>query len=557
MKNTDRRQVPGSFARYLFPIVWSMIVSLFIFSTVWAAAPKPSVKNQPKKTEVKTSGEIKPQYGGVFRTVMAADPRSLDPHMEVSVGTTLVTLNTYNNLLRFNPEMTGWELELAESLKQINPTTYQFRIHKGVRFHDIPPVNGRELTSADVKYSIERMAGLYGKKPDFKHRWYFENKIKAIETPDQYTLVIKTFEPYAAFLKHLSSPWCAIVPKEAVDHFGDLKNEAIGTGPFILREFVKGSHITLVKNPHYWKKGLPYLEGIHFKVMPDPSSVLTSFLAGRLDGTAAYHHQIETITRQAPDTRIEMLPGTHMWVLRVQPWIEGTKPLKPPFDNRKVRQALAMAIDKKKLLQLAWGGNGSMGIGVIPSVMEDSLKEADQMKYNPQKARQLLAEAGYPKGFKVELLTWTQEYMKIPAQIIKEMLKEVGIEVTMVFLEQAQYFNRTYRFDYDLSLHITTAGVDPEDWLVPYFGPLEESTVYKWSNPEIWKMIQEQSRITDIKKRKALIRLIQKKIMEDAPFVCLYTQTRFSVIKPYVHVLKRYKLDYQPLYGEHLWMEKH
>jgi peptide/nickel transport system substrate-binding protein len=212
------------------------------------------------------------------------------------------------------------------------------------------------LTSADVKYSIERVAGLHGKKTDFKHRWYFENKIKSIETPNKYTIIIKTVEPYAAFLRHLSSPWCAIVAKEVVDQFGDLKTQAIGTGPFILKEFVKGSHLSLTRNPDYWKKGLPYLDGIHFKIMSDPSSVLSAFIAGRLDGTAAYHHQIETLKKETPDTLIESLPGTHLWVLRVQPWIEGQKPLKPPFNSKKVRQALAMAIDKKKLLNLAWGG---------------------------------------------------------------------------------------------------------------------------------------------------------------------------------------------------------
>jgi peptide/nickel transport system substrate-binding protein len=495
IKMAGKKPVRQFFERSLWPMVLSIVFSMTFVSVAIGATKQPQPKKPTTAAEV-----VKPQYGGIFRTVMAADPRSLDPHMEVSVGTTLVTLNTYNNLLRFNPEMTGWELELAESMKQIDDSTYQFKIVKGVRFHNIPPVNGRELTSADVKYSIERLAGQYGKKTDFKHRWYFENKIKSIETPDKYTLIIKTIGPYAAFLKHLSSPWCAIVAKEVVDQFGDLKTQSIGTGPFILKEFVKGSHLTLVKNPDYWKKGLPYLDGIYFKIMSDPTSVLSAFIADRLDGTAAYHHQIETITKESPGTIIERLPGIHMWVLRIQPWIEEKKPLKPPFDNKKVRQALAMAIDNKKLLKLAWGGNGTVGVGVIPPVLEDSLKETDQVKYNPQKARQLLSEAGYPNGFSVELLTWNQEYMSIPAQIIKEMLKEVGIEVKMTFLEQAQYFNRVYRFDYDLALHITTAGVDPEDWLVPYFGPLEESTVYKWSNPEIWKLIQKQSKIMDVKK---------------------------------------------------------
>ncbi|MBI4766694.1 MAG: ABC transporter substrate-binding protein [Deltaproteobacteria bacterium] len=552
MKMTKRKQGLQFGERFLWPMVLSVIFLMILVSVAMAATKQP----QPKK-QTKAADAIKPQYGGIFRSALSADPRSLDPHMEVSVGTTLVTTNTYNNLLRFNPEMTGWELDLAKSMKQIDDTTYEFKIHQGVFFQNIPPVNGRELTSEDVKYSIERMAGVHGRKNDFKHNWYFAGKIKSIETPDKYTIIFKTIEPYASFLRHLSSPWCAIVPKEVVDKFGDLKTRAIGTGPFILKEWVKGSHFTLVKNPGYWKKGLPFVDGIHFKVMPDPSSVLSAFIAGRLDGTSTYHQNIETIKKAAPDTVIETFPSVHMFVLRIQPWIEGEKPLKPPFDNKKVRQALAMSIDKKKLLKLAMGGHGRLGIGPIPPVLEYSLKESDQVKFNPQMAKKLLAEAGYPNGFSVELLTWNLPYMTAPVQVIQKMLKDVGIEAKLTLLELAQYLNRAYRFDYDLSFHVTTAGVDPEDWLTPYFGQVNESTVYKWSNPEIWKMIKKQSNILDVKKRKALIRNIQLKLLEDSPFVCLYTPIRFSVRKPYVHALKRYKLDYQPLYGEYLWMEKH
>jgi len=503
------------------------------------------------------SAEKKPQYGGIFRFSMPADPRSLDPHQETYGATTIITFNAYNNLLRFNAEMTGWELDLAESVKQIDDLTYEFKIRKGVRFHKVPPVNGRELTSEDVKYSIERVSGLHGKKTDFKHRYYFEDKIKSIETPDKYTIIFKTVEPYAPFLLYISSPWCPIVAKEVVDQHGNLKNVAIGTGPFILKEFVKGSHITMEKNPDYWKKGLPYLDAINIKIMSDPSSVLSAFIAGRLDGTGAYHHQLETLQKEAPETIIERLEGTHMWVLRVQPWIEGKKPLKPPLDNIKVRQAIAMAIDKPKLLKLAWGGFGTVGIGPVPPIFADSLKEADQVQYNPKRAKQLLAEAGYPNGCSMELLTWNLPYMTAPAQVLKEMLKEIGIEVKLTLLEQAQYFNRAYRFDYELSLHIMTAGVDPEEWLIPYFGPLDESTFYKWSNPELWKLIKDQSRILDVKKRKAMVTDIQKKVMDDASHVFLYTQFRFLIRKPYVHLIKRYVLDFQPIVGELYWMEKH
>ncbi len=541
-----------------------MILGIILSMVLVSAAPaqmKKSLTDKAKKIEKtqqakKQKAAVKPQYGGIYRTTQPTDPRSLDPHQETYGATTAITVNTNNTLLRTNPELTGWELDLAESVKQIDDTTYEFKIHKGVRFHNVPPVNGRELTSEDVKYSIERVMGMHGKKTNFKHRYYFEGKIKSIETPDKYTVIFKLTQPYAPFLKYIATPWAAIVAKEVVDKYGDLKSVAIGSGPFILKDFVKGSHITLVKNPNYWKKGLPYLDGITFKIMSDPASVLSAFIAGRLDGIGLYFFQLDTIKKEAPDALISENPGTHMWVLRVQPWIEGKKPLKPPLDNKKVRQAISMAIDKTKLLKLAWGGFGTVATGPVPPVYPDALPPADQVKYNPEMAKKLLAEAGYPKGFTIELLTWNLPYMTAPAQVLKEMLKQVGIDLKLTLLEQPQYFNRAYRFEYELSLHIMTAGVDPEEWMIPYFGPLDESTFYKWSNPELWKLIKEQQQILDVKKRNALIREIQLKIMDDATHTFLYTQTRFGALRPYVH-RTFYLLDYQPLVGETYWMEKH
>jgi ABC-type transport system substrate-binding protein len=290
--------------------------------------------------------------------------------------------------------------------------------------------------------------------------------------------------------------------------------------------------------------------------MSDPASVLSAFLADRLDGVSAQHYQVSTIQKEAPKTIIDRLPGTHMTILRCPPWIEDKKPLKPPFDNVKVRQAIGLAIDKKKLLKIAEGGFGSVAVGPVPPPIIYALPESDQVKYNPEKARKLLAEAGYPKGFSAELLTWNLPYMAGPAQVIKEMLKEVGIDIKLTMLETAQYFNRVYRFEYEMALHVMTAGNDPEEWLVPYFGPLEESTYYKWSNKELWKLIKEQSSIMDPKKREAAIKEIQRKVMEDAPNLFLYTRTRFLARNPRVYIKTRYLLDYQPLYGELVWMEK-
>jgi peptide/nickel transport system substrate-binding protein len=249
-------------------------------------------------------------YGGTLRTQEPAI-RSLDPHMETAAATTDFANIVYNGLLRLTQNMQGKELDLAESWRQIDYLTYEFKLRKGVRFHDIPPVNGRELTSADVKYSIERISGKYGKKSNFKHRYYFEDKLASIETPDKYTIIFKTKKPYAPFVNYISSPWTMIVPREAVEKWGNLKTKAIGSGPFMLKEYVKGSHVSFVKHPKFFKKGLPYLDAINIKFMPKPTTFLAAFLAGKLDVSGLYFFQVPTVKEKAPESKVYERPGTY------------------------------------------------------------------------------------------------------------------------------------------------------------------------------------------------------------------------------------------------------
>ena len=258
-----------------------------------------------------------------------------------------------------------------------------------------------------------------------------------------------------------------------------------------------------------------------------------------------------------PEVDITVTQSAHTWILRCPSWIEGQKPLEAPFNKKKVRQAIAMAIDKEKLLNLSWGGFGTIEVGPVPSLFKQhALDEADQFPYDPVLAEKLLHEAGYPNGFSTELTTWNLPYMTKPAQLIQYMLKKVGITVHLNILEMAQYFDRAYRYDLEMSLHVSTAGFDPEEYLVPYFGPLEQSTYYKWSNKEIWRMIKKQSGILDEKQRAAYIKEIQRKLLDDAPILFLYSQDRFTATKPYVHP-KYYAHDTQLLVCETYWIEKH
>ena len=188
---------------------------------------------------------------------------------------------TYNALLKFNHDGTKILPDLAETWEQKDDVTYVFRLRQGVKFHNVPPVNGRELTSEDVKYSIERqMTNQPGK---FQHAYFFLDKLASIQTPDKYTIVFKTKEPYAPFLNYIASPWTVIVAREVVEKHGDLQRHAIGTGPFIMQEYRREQEAVFVKNPNYFKKGLPYLDEVRLQYVIDPVAATAAFRGQQTD----------------------------------------------------------------------------------------------------------------------------------------------------------------------------------------------------------------------------------------------------------------------------------
>jgi len=500
-----------------------------------------------------SSAAEKPRSGGMLRYHILP-PRSLDPHMEASSSTPQIVNNVYSQLIKQDLDMNSYILDLAESWKRTDDLTYIFKIHKGVRFQNIPPVNGRELTSEDVKYSIERLGGMHGNKIEFRHRYYFEGKLASIETPDKYTIIFKTKAPYAPFLNYLASPWACIVPKEAVEN---LKGKAIGSGPFILKEFVRGSHALLEKNPNYFKKGLPYLDQIHIKIMSDETALLSAFLAGELDMAELPESKIPTAKKEIPNAGIVMGDTFFMRGLRFRPWTEGPSPVKPPFNDIRVRKAICLAIDKKKVLQMAHEGYGKIQVGPVPNWPPYSLPESDQIEYNPKKAKNLLTEAGYPNGFSAEMPTWNYPSMNKAAQTIQEMLKEVGVNIELKPMELAQLTNLTRNMNYDIGFLPWASGVDPEDFLTGYFGNLESAVHFKWNNKEIIQMTEEQSKILDKEKRVAAIHKIQRKVLEDAPMVLIYTQPLFMVYKPYVHPKTLHRNGNARFsFAEKIWMDK-
>jgi peptide/nickel transport system substrate-binding protein len=193
-----------------------------------------------------------PKTGGTLRVHMGGSPRSLDPHFDTFPFNTAITDNTNERLLKWATDFSAIETELADAMpEQADPLTFTFKIKSGINFHDVAPVNGRAFTAEDVKYSIERQSTDEAGK--FQHAYFFLNKLESIETPDESTVVFKTKAPYAPFLSYMASPWTLMIAREAVEEFGDLTEHAVGTGPFMFKEWQKDVKIDIVKNPNYWQ----------------------------------------------------------------------------------------------------------------------------------------------------------------------------------------------------------------------------------------------------------------------------------------------------------------
>ena len=467
--------------------------------------------------------------GGTL-VVRSGPLRGIDPHLETWGAALQVIHQTYNALLKFNHDGTKILPDLAESWEQKDDLTYSFKLRQGVRFHNVPPVNGRELTSEDVKYSIERqMTDQPGK---FQHAYFFLGKLASIQTPDKYTIVFKTKEPYAPFLNYIASPWTVIVAREVVEKHGDLQRHAIGTGPFVMQEYRREQEAVFVKNPSYFKKGLPYLDEVRIQYVIDPVAATAAFRGQQTD--ISYLEFADVPSIKASNAKIKVAEITTMFpiVLRTRPYDEQ-RPLKPPFTEKKVRQAIQAAIKQEEFIEIVRSGWGATMTGPIPTYRKPwALPASARPEFDLKKAKRLLTEAGYASGFETELIVGSPGDNVKSAQVVKDQLAKVGIQVNLKPMEMAQYYNKSYSYDYSMSVHTALTGEEPEEAIRPYYGA--NATYYRWGNREIHRLIDEQAKILDLKKRVDMVHQIQRLLLDDAPNVFLYTPITHYGVQPWV-----------------------
>ncbi len=472
----------------------------------------------------------KPKRGGTV-SLRLWDPPHFD-HMQIISYKTNVALSfTHSRLVKHTagPAVVSGtfpiEGDLAESWSQPNDTTYVFKLRQGVRWHGKPPVNGRELTSADVVYSIERFLTIKGNS-----NAYMLRPVTKVEALDRYTVKFTLSEPFAWFLDMLASPMAiAIVAREAVEKFGDLKRAeaVIGTGPWMLESYKPNVGLVFVRNPGYFTPGLPYIDRVEATVDEDTASRIAAFLAGKYDigtenpGTINRTDwvQIKDKLRRKVQTAEMASNGMNHISMRTD---------QKPWSDVRVRRAISHAIDRQAMIDSLYEGVGAMNPAVPAGLKEwsipmDQLGEgARAHAYDPAEAKRLLAVAGYPNGFpgSICFATYGSTVLVDSAQMIMKNLKDVGIDARLDQKEYGAYIATCFNGKFDsMTYGPQTPFVDPDNFLYAQYYPGEPKNQSHINDPIVADLLVRQRRTYDTAKRREVIFDIQRYLAKQQYYV--------------------------------------
>lgn len=458
-----------------------------------------------------------------------ADTTSLDPAVVTDGESFRVTQNIYDTLVAYDYKNQSTEVKpsLASSWKiSSDGKTYTFTLRKGVKFQD-----GTAFNADAVVYNFERWmngkkSGKFAYFPSMFGGYKGDEGlvIKSVTASDENTVVFTLKRPSAPFLKNLAmSPFAIASPaaiKKSGDKFGT--STAVGTGPYVFKSWKKNNTITLVKNKHYWKKGLPKLDSIVFKVIPDNSSRLNALKNGEIDLMDGLNPSDVDGIQDNKDFHVYYRPPMNVAYLGFNVTIK-------PFDNKKVRQALNMAVDKEALNKAFYNGQAQPATNPMPPVLLGFDKSIKDYPFDLKKAKKLLAEAGYPNGFTTTLYTMSnpRDYMPQPAktaEAIQATFDKIGVKVKIENVEWSSYIEKLQKGGAPMYLMgwIGDNG-DPDNFLYTLLDKdsAGSNNLSFYKSEPLHKVLIDAQTETDEAKRAALYEKAQQIIHEDAPWVPL------------------------------------
>jgi peptide/nickel transport system substrate-binding protein len=510
------------------------------------ASGAPAANNAPASNNVPSAPAADvPKPGGKFTVQVVDDPFDWDPtDRGKSVPNQWGLGLAYESLVgfKYGPgvpfDAAQLEPELAERW-EISPdsTVFTFFLRKGVKFQNVAPVNGREMTSADVKWSYE----YFSRTGDFKDKnlpkgqydWMFEN-LKSIETPDPYTVKVTFSQPFAPFLYYAGSPFITVMAHEIYDQDGHFHDRIVGTGPYYLDVpgSQKGTRWSFKKNPTYWQPGKPYIDEVQWLVIRDDAAANAAFQAKQLDWQGDNMTTTDAEVMHKANPQAQMIQYT-----KVAPTHLYMNTRKAPLDDVRVRKAISLAVDRDEFVKVFSAGQGSWALaGAFPDTF--SQEEIHQiLKYDPNESRRLLADAGFPNGVEIEYMYTPKALGEVHVQemeLLQSQLKKVGINLNAKPLEYADLSNRRRAGDYTMN-HTSKAIEGDVDSYLWTWHPSSRSNYAGTNDPSLNALLEGQRRESDPVKRREIARQAVRMINEDQVYgLALYQGVDYEFVQPWI-----------------------
>jgi peptide/nickel transport system substrate-binding protein len=468
--------------------------------------------------------------GGTLRIYNTSQPPSASLHEESTIATNMPFMAVFNNLVQFDPAKARNNFDtivpdLAESWAwDGGGTKLTFKLRSGVTWHD-----GKPFTAKDVQCTWHR---LNGKEPEYLRRnpraiWY-EN-LKEVTVNGDHEVTFHLTKPQPSLLSMLASGLSPVFPCHVSDR--DMRTKPVGTGPFKFAEFKSHASIRLVRNPDYWKKGLPYLDAIEWRIVTSRSTRVLAFVAGEFDMTFVGDITVplmKDVTAQAPTATCSLVPTN----VPVNILVNRDR---APFDKIELRRAMALALDRQTYIDIISGGRSSIAGNMMPppegvwGMPKDMLAKlsgyGSDIAAQQAEARKIMQGLGYGSDNRLKLKVSTRDFAtyRDPAVIFVDQLNKVFFDAELEVIESSIWHNRLTKKDYTVALNTSGVGIDdPDAVLKGAYACNSEANYTKYCTPQVDSLLDRQSQEADIDKRKAIVWEIERVLAEDVARPIIY-----------------------------------
>lgn len=458
---------------------------------------------------------------GFCTLIFSGDPANLDLHQATTSTDLWCIAPCFDTLLQFDPnDKTKILPNLAQRWEMAaDGTTYTFSLGQGVQFHDNSP-----FTSKDVQVNFNRIIN----PPEGVNspRRVFFNTIAQIETPDDFTVRFVLNQPDPALLSNVAIPWTGIYPARLIESGADLRDpkNLIGTGPFKFKSYTPGVTFELERNPNYYDPDLPYLDGIVLYPMTDQNVSAQALIAGQIH----INHRLGVppldLFQGHQDIQVVGVPTTLVWRLV----LNGNQ--FEPFKDPRVREAITLAIDRDEMLAAGTEGRGVLSGWMHPygawALPEERVRQARgfgrDKAADRERAKQLLAEAGFPNGFDVELLAFALD-TPTTQSLVADHLARIGIRVTVAKLQLSEYVQRVVARSFQMALGFNAPWVDePKSTFGAWITKDGNASLTGLWSDELIELYQQIDRELDLEKRKQLTHELDFRSLDDPAFGMIY-----------------------------------